>query len=67
VDAVLALLLLLIGVIGAQIGARLSVKIKGEHLRVMLAVIVLGVAIRLALDLVIPPSEIFSLGGEGAP
>jgi uncharacterized membrane protein YfcA len=67
VDAVLALLLLLIGVIGAQIGARLSVKIKSEHLRVMLAVIVLGVAIRLALDLVIPPSEIFSLGGEGAP
>jgi uncharacterized protein len=64
VDAVLALLLLLTGVIGAQIGARLSAKIKGEHLRVMLAVIVLGVAIRLALDLVIPPSEIFSLGGE---
>ncbi len=64
VDAVLALLLLLTGVIGAQIGARLSAKIKGEHLRVMLAVIVLGVAIRLALDLVIPSSEIFSLGGE---
>jgi uncharacterized protein len=65
VDLVLALLLLVTGVIGAQIGARLSAKIKGEHLRVMLAVIVLGVAIRLALDLVIPPSEIFSLGGEG--
>lgn len=65
VDLVLALLLLVTGVIGAQIGARLSVKIKGEHLRVMLALIVLGVAIRLALDLVIPPSEVFSLGGDG--
>ncbi len=68
VDAVLALLLLLIGVIGAQIGARLSNKVKGEHLRIMLGLIVLGVAIRLALDLVIPPSDIFSLGtGEAAP
>jgi uncharacterized membrane protein YfcA len=63
VDMVLALLLLLIGVIGAQIGARLSVRIKGEYLRVMLGLIVLAVAIRLALDLVITPSEIFSLGG----
>jgi len=62
VDIVLALLLLVTGVIGAQIGARLSPKIKGEHLRIMLALIVLAVAIRLALELVIPPSEIFSLG-----
>jgi uncharacterized membrane protein YfcA len=63
VDAVLALLLLVTGVVGAQIGARMSAKIKGEHLRVMLAVIVLAVAVRLAFDLVIPPSEVFSLGG----
>jgi uncharacterized membrane protein YfcA len=62
VDIVLALLLLVIAVIGAQIGARLSGKIKGEHLRVMLALIVLAVAIRLALDLVIPPAEVFSSG-----
>ncbi len=66
VDAVLALLLLVIGVIGAQIGARLSVKVKGEYLRIMLAFIVLAVALRLALDLVIPPSEIFSLGSGDA-
>ena len=63
VDIVLALLLLIVGVVGAQIGARLSGRIKGEHLRVMLAIIVLGVAIRLALDLVIPPQDFFSLGG----
>ncbi len=66
VDIVLALLLLVVGVVGAQIGARLSGKIKGEHLRVMLAIIVLGVAVRLALDLVITPRDIFSLGdGDG--
>ena len=63
VDVVLALLLLVVGVIGAQVGARLSAKVKGEHLRVMLAVIVLGVAVRLALDLVITPHDVFSLGG----
>ena len=63
VDIVLALLLLAIGVVGAQIGARLSAKVKGEHLRIMLALIVLAVAIRLALDLVITPSDLFSLGG----
>jgi uncharacterized membrane protein YfcA len=65
VDIVLALLLLVTGVIGAQIGARLSPKIKGEHLRIMLALIVLAVAIRLALELVIPPSELFSLSSGG--
>jgi len=63
VDVVLALLLLVIGVVGAQIGARLSNKVKGEHLRIMLAIIVLAVAIRLALELVITPENLFSLGG----
>ena len=64
VDVVLALLLLVIGVIGAQVGARLAGRFKGEQLRVMLAVIVMGVALRLFFDLVIPPGDIFSLGGE---
>ena len=66
VDIVLALLLLVTGVIGAQIGARLSPKVKGEHLRIMLALIVLAVAIRLALDLVLTPSDLFSLGSGDA-
>ncbi len=67
VDLVLALLLMVVGVVGAQIGARLSARIKGEHLRVMLGLIVLAVALRLALDLVIKPSDIFSLtGSEGS-
>lgn len=67
VDAVLAFLLLLIGVVAAQIGVRLSNRIKGEHLRAMLAVLVLMVALRLALTLVIPPAEIFSLTPGSAP
>lgn len=64
VDVVLALLLLVIAVIGAQIGAKLSNKIKGEHLRLMLAGMVILVALRLAIGLVIPPGELFSLSSQ---
>ena len=45
-------------------GARLAGRFKGEQLRVGLALLVLVVALRLALDLVIPPRDLFSLGGE---
>ena len=62
VDIVLALLLLAVAVVGAQIGARLAGKVKGEHLRLMLAVMVLIVAIRLAFGLVLNPADVFSLG-----
>jgi uncharacterized protein len=64
VDAILAILLLLGGVIGAQIGARLAVKLKGEQLRSLLALIVLGVSLKLAYDLIITPSELFSFAAE---
>lgn len=65
VDVVLAILLLIGGVIGAQVGARLGAKLKGEQLRVLLALIVLGVCAKLAFDLVITPTEPFSFGGTG--
>jgi len=65
VDVVLALLLLIGGVIGAQFGARMGAKLKGEQLRVLLALIVLGVCLKLAFDLVVTPSEPFSFGGVG--
>lgn len=61
VDVLLALLLLLGGVIGAQIGARIAAKLKSEQLRSLLALIVLGVALRLAFDLIITPSDLFSI------
>ena len=65
VDAVLALLLLLGGVVGAQIGTRIGVKMKAEQLRILLAIMVLGVCTKLGLDLVLTPSELFSIGTGG--
>jgi len=65
VDIVLAVLLLIGGVIGAQIGARIGVKMPAEQLRILLAIMVLAVSGKLALDLLIMPSELFSLGGAG--
>ncbi|MEO9514230.1 MAG: sulfite exporter TauE/SafE family protein [Paracoccaceae bacterium] len=65
VDIVLAVLLLVGGVIGAQIGARIGVKMKAEQLRILLALMVLAVCGKLALDLLIMPSELYSLGAAG--
>jgi uncharacterized membrane protein YfcA len=64
VDVVLALLLLAGGVLGAQIGARLVTRLKGEQLRVLLALLVLSVGIKLAVDLVTPPVELYVLDIE---
>ncbi len=61
VDAVLMLTLLVGGVVGAQIGARFGAKLRGEQLRLMLSVIVLLVCLRLGLDLVMTPGELFNL------
>ncbi len=66
VDIVLAVLLLVGGVIGAQIGTRIGVKMKAEQLRVLLAILVLAVCGKLALDLLIQPSELYSLGVAGS-
>ncbi len=65
VDIALALLLLIGGVIGAQIGTRIGVKLKAEQLRILLAVMVLGVCIKLSFDLLLTPSELFVLGVAG--
>jgi uncharacterized membrane protein YfcA len=65
VDMVLAVLLLVGGVVGAQIGARLGQKLRGEQLRGLMALMVLAVAIKLAIDLVITPSDLYSIGGGG--
>ena len=65
VDIVLAVLLLVGGVIGAQIGTRIGVKMKAEQLRIWLAVMVLAVCIKLGLDLLIQPIELYSLGEGG--
>ncbi len=61
VDIVLAGLLLIGSVTGAQIGARLATKVRPDYLRLALALMVLGVALRIFLGLVWRPEEIFTV------
>ena len=61
VDIVLALMLLLGGVVGAQLGARAGVKLRAEHLRALLALLVLAVGAKLLFDLVTTPASPFIL------
>jgi uncharacterized membrane protein YfcA len=61
VDLVLALLLLIGSVTGAQVGTRLSMTIRPEYLRILLAAIVLLVAARMALGLGWRPDEIYTI------
>jgi len=62
VDVVLAMVLLIVGVLGAQIGTRWGAKLRGEELRALLALIVLAVAAKLVFDLTVRPDNLFSLG-----
>ena len=64
VDTMLALLLLVGGVVGAQIGAIIGVKLRAEQLRIALAVMVLAVCAKLAFDLVVTPADLYSLAGR---
>jgi len=61
VDIVLAVLLLLGAVIGAQFGTQIGAKLKAEQLRILLASMVLLVCFKIALDLLIEPSEIYNI------
>lgn len=61
VDIVLAALLLLGSVVGAQVGARFAQRLRPEQLRLALALIVLAVAVRMVLGLVWRPGEIFTV------
>ncbi|MEN2786401.1 sulfite exporter TauE/SafE family protein [Sphingomonas qilianensis] len=61
VDIVLAVLLLLGSVVGAQVGARFANKVKPEYLRFALAVIVLLVCLRVAIGLGWRPDELYSV------
>ena len=61
VDFVLAGLLLLGAVIGAQFGSRAGARLRGEQLRGLLALVVLGVAIKIGYDLAVRPEDLFSV------
>lgn len=61
VDVVLALLLVAGSVVGAQFGLRAGTRLRGDQLRVLLAVLVLAVAGNLAWDLVAEPTDLYSV------
>ncbi|MEA2951731.1 MAG: uncharacterized protein QOJ96_1251 [Alphaproteobacteria bacterium] len=67
VDAVLALILMAGGVVGAQFGTRAGHKMSGEGLRLLLGLLVLLVGLRFAYQLVVQPEDIYSIRLEGAP
>jgi uncharacterized membrane protein YfcA len=61
VDIVLAFILMVAGVIGAQYGVRVGQKLRGEQLRALLGLLVLAVGIRLAIALVVTPADVYSV------
>jgi uncharacterized membrane protein YfcA len=61
VDAVLALILMLGGTIGAQFGAHAGARIRGEWLRLFLGLLVLAVGLRFAAQLVLRPEDLYSI------
>lgn len=65
VDVVLALIVMVGGVLGAQFGVRASGYLKGEQVRALLALLLLSVAGKLLFDLVVPPADLYSIARLG--
>jgi uncharacterized protein len=61
VDAVLALMLMVGGAIGAQFGAQSGQKMRAERLRLLLGILILAVGIRFALVMVLPPKDLYAV------
>jgi uncharacterized membrane protein YfcA len=61
VDAVLALILMTGGVVGAQFGARAGQNMRGERLRLLLGLLVLAVGLRFAFQLIVQPGDLYSI------
>src|SRR5262245_13430841 len=61
VDIVLALVLMIGGVVGAQFGAKAGQRLKSEQLRFLLSALVVSVCLRMAWSLVVPPGEQYSI------
>ena len=61
VDVVLALALIVGGVIGAQLGSSAGARLRAEQLRLLLALIVLAVCVKLGYDLLARPADLYSL------
>ncbi|HSZ74313.1 MAG TPA: sulfite exporter TauE/SafE family protein [Rhizomicrobium sp.] len=65
VDIMLALFLIVGGVIGAQFGVQIASRFRGEQLRLLMALLVLGVGLRLFIGLVVTPSDLYSVAVGG--
>ena len=65
VDLLLALILLSGSTIGAQFGTVAGKRLKGEQIRILLAIIVLTLTVKMFLDLVLTPSDLVSLAASG--
>jgi hypothetical protein len=63
VDFALALLLLIGSTFGAQIGARLSTKLKEDQLKIFLAILVMAVMVKMLFSLILPPHNLLSYHG----
>ena len=65
VDILLAFCLMVGGTIGAQFGASAGKYLRGEQLRALLALLVLGVALRFGLSLLLAPADLYSTAIKG--
>jgi uncharacterized membrane protein YfcA len=65
VDVILALALIVGGVLGAQLGSSAGARLRGDQLRILLALLVLAVCVKLGRDLITTPQDIYSLGAVG--
>jgi uncharacterized membrane protein YfcA len=65
VDIILAILLIVGGVVGAQFGARAGRNLKGESFRLLLALLLLAVGARFASDALVQPDELYSISVQG--
>ncbi|MDE1938147.1 MAG: sulfite exporter TauE/SafE family protein, partial [Alphaproteobacteria bacterium] len=65
VDIVMALFLILGGVIGVQYGVRVGTRLRGEQLRLLLALLVLAVAARLFFEMVATPADLYTVAVGG--
>jgi uncharacterized membrane protein YfcA len=61
VDLVLALILLVGGVVGAEMGSRVSTRLMGEQLRAMLGILILLVGIKMLTDLTLSPPDLYQI------
>lgn len=61
VDVLLAFFLIIGGVIGAQFGTQIGVRLKAEQLRILLALVVIAVCVKVGLDLLVRPDELYSI------